>query len=53
MKPTSPQALARPDDNLMQSNDGAYYFLNRLTKVYGSRATVPGGEDSHVGFNFD
>jgi pilus assembly protein CpaC len=53
VKPTSPQALARPDDNLMQSNDGAYYFLNRLTKVYGSRATVPGGEDSHVGFNFD
>ena len=53
VKPTSPQALARPDDNLMQSNDGADHFLNRLTKVYGSRATVPGGEDSHVGFNFD
>lgn len=53
VRPTSPQALARPDDNLMQPNDGAYYFLNRLTKVYGTRATVPGGVDSHVGFNFD
>ncbi len=54
VKPTSPTALARPDDNLFMANDAETYFLNRLTKVYGTEGQVPGGAGSaHVGFTFD
>ena len=53
VKPTSPQALARPDENLIMANDAEAYFLNRLTKVYGTRRTVPGRPTAQVGFTFD
>src|SRR5690606_26161409 len=36
VKPTSPAALARPDDTLFPASDAEGYFLNRLTKVYGT-----------------
>ncbi|HWT30126.1 MAG TPA: type II and III secretion system protein family protein, partial [Propylenella sp.] len=49
VKPTSPQALARPDDNLMPADDAETYFMNRLTEVYGAAAR-PAGQ---VGFTFD
>lgn len=49
VKPVSPQALARPDENLMPADDAEAYFLHRLTKVYGSAAR-PAGQ---VGFTFD
>jgi len=51
VKPVSPQALARPDDNIATADDAETYFLNRLTKVYGSEATVPGA--GRVGFEFE
>ena len=41
VKPVSPQALARPDDNLLTADDAEAYFLNRLTKVYGTEAKFP------------
>jgi pilus assembly protein CpaC len=54
VKPTSPKALARPDDNMFPTNDAEQYFLNRLTKVYGTDGQVPGGAASaQVGFTFD
>ena len=49
VKPTSPHALARPDDNLMPADDAEAYFMNRLTKVYGTAARPAGP----VGFAFD
>ena len=49
VKPTSPQALARPDQNLVMSSDAEAYFRNRLTKVYGRAAPASG----QVGFTFD
>ncbi len=52
VKPTAPQELARPGDNLLPANDAESYFLNRLTKVYGTRGQVPGGAAA-VGFTFD
>ncbi len=52
VKPVSPQDLARPDDNLYPANDAETYFLNRLTKVYGTKSMVPGGANA-VGFTFD
>ncbi len=53
VKPAAPQELARPGDNLMMANDAESYFLNRLTKVYGT-ADVSGGADAaQVGFTFD
>ncbi len=52
--PVSPQALARPDQNLFMSNDAEAFFLNRLTKVYGTEGQVPGGaKNAQVGFTFD
>lgn len=54
VKPAAPQALARPDQNLVMSNDAETYFLNRLTKVYGSASPVPAGTAAgQVGFTFD
>jgi pilus assembly protein CpaC len=54
VKPVSPDALARPDDNLFMANDAEAYLLNRLTKVYGAQGQVPGGSGSaSVGFTFD
>ena len=54
VKPTSPQELAQPGDNLVMANDAEAYFLNRLTKVYGADGQVPGGANSaQVGFTFD
>jgi pilus assembly protein CpaC len=54
VKPTAPQELSQPGDNLVMADDAEAYFLNRLTKVYGSDGQVPGGADSaQVGFTFD
>lgn len=53
VKPVAPGKLARPDDNLFLANDAEAYFLNRLTKVYGSKSQVPHGAASNVGFTFD
>ncbi len=50
VKPTAPSALARPDRNMAPSSDAEAYFLNRLTKVYGTESQVPGNQ---VGFTFD
>jgi pilus assembly protein CpaC len=55
VKPVSPRALARPDENFFPAHDAETYFLNRLTKVFGTAATVPVGGNSAatVGFTFD
>jgi pilus assembly protein CpaC len=53
VKPTSPKALARPDDNLAMANDAQTYFLNRLTKVYGTAGQSPAAAAGQVGFTFD
>ncbi len=54
VKPTSPQNLARPDENLVMSSDAQAYFMNRLTKVYGTEGTAPAGPSAaKVGFSFD
>jgi len=54
VKPVSPHALARPDDGMAQADDAEAYFLNRLTKVYGSGEHVShGSADAQVGFAFD
>jgi pilus assembly protein CpaC len=53
VRPTSPQSLARPDDNLAASDDAEGYFLNQLTKVYGSEATVPASANVRAGFAFE
>ena len=50
VKPASPEALAAPGDNLYPANDAESYFLNRLTKVYG---TDGGAGSAQVGFTFD
>ena len=50
VKPTSPQALATPGDNLMMAGDAEAYLLNRLNKVYGTGAV---GDAAQVGFTFD
>jgi len=50
VKPTSPSALANPNDNLALSGDAESAFLNRLTKVYGHESQVPAGQ---VGFTFE
>ena len=52
VRPVSPQGLARPDDNFAPPDDAEGYFLNRLTKVYGSEATVPASA-GQVGFEFE
>ncbi len=53
VKPTSPNALARPDQDMLTTSDAESYFLNRLTKVYGTKDQVPGGASAQVGFTFD
>jgi pilus assembly protein CpaC len=53
VKPASPQALARPDDNLMPAGDAETYFMNRLNKVYGSARRAPAQPAGQVGFTFD
>lgn len=54
VKPTAPAALARPDDTMFPASDAEAYFLNRLTKVYGTDGGVPAGVASaQVGFTFD
>ena len=54
VKPTSPNALATPGENFLMASDAEAYFLNRLTKVYGTKSQVPGGADAaKVGFTFD
>jgi pilus assembly protein CpaC len=54
VKPTSPKALARPDDTMFPASDAESYFLNHLTKVYGTDGRIPGGPGSaQVGFTFD
>jgi len=54
VKPASPNALARPDENMFTAGAAEAYFLNRLTKVYGTDGQVSGGAASaQVGFTFD
>jgi pilus assembly protein CpaC len=54
VKPTSPQELIRPDENMFMADDAEAYFLHRLTKVYGTAGQAPGGAASaQVGFTFD
>ena len=53
VKAASPNDLARPDENLLLSNDAEAYFMNRLTKVYGKAAPVPAAASGQVGFTFD
>jgi len=54
VKPAAPQELGRPGDNLFMANDAEAYFLNRLTKVYGTDGQASGGAASaQVGFTFD
>jgi pilus assembly protein CpaC len=50
VRPTSPDALATPTKNMADPGDAKAYFLNRVTKVYGTERTAPG---SQVGFTFD
>jgi hypothetical protein len=39
---------------MFMADDAEAYFLNRLTKVYGTEGQVPGGAASaQVGFTFD
>jgi pilus assembly protein CpaC len=52
VKPVSPAALARPDENLMMSNDAEAYFRGRLTKMYGTAGHAPANA-GRVGFAFD
>jgi pilus assembly protein CpaC len=51
VRPTSPQELARPDDNLVMADDAEAYFRNRLTEVYGNANQA--GAAGQVGFTFD
>jgi len=54
VKPAAPSALARPDDNMLIASDAETYFLNRLTKVYGTDGQTTGDAASaSVGFTFD
>jgi pilus assembly protein CpaC len=50
VRPTAPDALATPNKNLADPGDAKAYFLNRVTKVYGTESTAPGRQ---VGFTFD
>jgi pilus assembly protein CpaC len=52
VKPTSPQALVRPDKNMIMADDAEAYFRNRLTEVYGAAGRAPAGS-AQVGFTFD
>jgi pilus assembly protein CpaC len=38
-RPTSRNALARPDDNFNPTSDGAANFLGRVNRVYGTMKT--------------
>jgi pilus assembly protein CpaC len=51
VKPTSPKALARPDENMVMTDDAEAYFMNRLTEVYGHASKAPAA--GQVGFTFD
>jgi pilus assembly protein CpaC len=54
VKPTSPEALARPGDNMMMSSDFESYLQNRMTKIYGRAGEPPVGAGSgQIGFTFD
>lgn len=53
VKPTSPQQLARPDENLVMATDAESYFLGRLTKIYGTASQPAGGYAGQIGFSFD
>lgn len=53
VKPTSPRNLARPDKNLVMTDDAEAYFHNRLTEVYGNASQIPAGSAGQVGFTFD
>jgi pilus assembly protein CpaC len=53
VKPASPNALTTPGENFLATSDAEAYFLNRLTKVYGTEDQVPGGATAQVGFTFD
>ena len=54
VKPVSPQALARPDQNLALSSDADSYFLGRLNKIYGvGNQPKAAGPQGRVGFSFD
>jgi pilus assembly protein CpaC len=54
VKPAAPQALGRPDENLMMTGDAETFFMNRLAKVYGTAKHVPARASSGpVGFTFD
>ncbi len=52
VKPTSRQALARPDDGLNFTADGAGNFLGRINRVYGAMDTdlPPGRYHGIVGY---
>ncbi len=39
VRPVARNRLARPDDNLNPSSDGAGYFLNRVNRIYGQAQT--------------
>jgi pilus assembly protein CpaC len=41
VRPVARQALARPDDNLNFTADGAGNFLGRINRVYGAAETAP------------
>ncbi|WP_082537362.1 MULTISPECIES: type II and III secretion system protein family protein [unclassified Aureimonas] len=52
VRPVARQALARPDDNLNFSSDGASNFLGRINRVYGTMETKlpPGRYHGIVGY---
>jgi pilus assembly protein CpaC len=52
VRPASPKELARPGENMFPADDAEAYFLNRLTKVYGSAGQAPAAS-AQVGFTFD
>ncbi len=44
VRPVARNKLARPDDNLNASSDGAAYFLSRVNRIYGKAQTdLPNG----------
>ncbi len=44
VRPVARNKLARPDDNLNPSSDGAAYFLSRVNRIYGKAQTdLPNG----------
>jgi pilus assembly protein CpaC len=52
VRPVARQALARPDDGLNFSSDGASNFLGRINRVYGTMETdlPPGRYHGMVGY---